>query len=49
MFCDDKDSSKIKRLQNLADKLPAFRLKIPNDDLGLIKLFDKLLGKKHGE
>ena len=36
MFCDDKDSSKIWRLLNLADKLPAFRLKIANDDLWLI-------------
>ena len=49
MFCDDKNSNKIWRLLNLADKLPAFRLKISNDALWLINLFGKLLGKKYGE
>ena len=32
IFCDAKDSSKIRRLLNFTDKLPAFKLKIPKDD-----------------
>ena len=49
IFCKDNVSSKIWRLLNFADKLPAFKLKIPKDDLELIKLSGKRLGKKYGE